>query len=141
MQAAGATEQEIYAETVRQQKENAVRLSEEYDALMKDKDASEEDRRKKGMELAKAIAKTEDTIYAQQKKEKDASKGGPSVTSSSMRSFGGGGGVFIADTAAKQLMEAEETNQHLQDLIKISQNIAAGSVNAGTYSKPSINNP
>ena len=139
MEAAGASEEEMYRERIRQGKEEAVRLAEEYQVLASDKFATDEDRRKKAEELAKSIAKTEDLVFAQQKKEKEQEVG-PAVTSS-LQAIGGGGAVAVATTAAKQLMEAEETNRLLQELVAISAktSLGLGSVTQGTYAPPKPN--
>lgn len=136
MEEAGATEEEIFAETVRQQKETAVRLSEELARLDADASATQEEKHKKAMELAKAIAKTEDTLYSQRKKDKEAANLGSTAVVSSLQKVGGGGAVAVVSTAAKQLMEAEETNRLLGELVTLSEKIATGTVNAGTYGKP-----
>jgi hypothetical protein len=139
MEAAGATEEEMYRERIRQGKEEAVRLADEYQVLARDKFATDEDRRKKAEELAKSIANTEDLVFAQQKKEKEQDVG-PAVTSS-LQAIGGGGAVAVATTAAKQLMEAEETNRLLQELVAISAktSLGLGSVTQGTYAPPKPN--
>jgi hypothetical protein len=139
MEAAGASEEEMYRERIRQGKEEAVRLAEEYQVLASDKFATDEDRRKKAEELAKSIAKTEDLVFAQQKKEKEQEVG-PAVTSS-LQAIGGGGAVAVATTAAKQLMEAEETNRLLEELVAISAktSLGLGSVTQGTYAPPKPN--
>lgn len=136
MKAADATEEEIFREQIRQQKEEAVRLSEELIALRADEAASDEERRKKAMELVKSVARTEDMIFAQKKKENEQELG-PAVTSS-LQAIGGGGAVAVATTATKQLMETEETNRLLSELVQIAQkgNLAGGSMLGGTYSPP-----
>lgn len=136
MQDAGASEEDILKETVTQQKETAVRLADELDKLNNDKLASQDEKHKKALELAKAIAKTEDTIYEQRKADKDIANQGSKAVTSTLQKVGGGGAVAIVSTAAKQLMEAEETNRLLAELVALSQKVADGKANAGTYGRP-----
>lgn len=138
MKAAGATDEEIQAEVVAQQKEAAVRLSEELDALNKDKLASDDERRKKTLELAKQIGKAEDAIYEQQKKDKEAANEGGKASVSSLQAVGGGGAFAVTSMAARQLTEAQETNRLLEELVALSERNGLGSINAGTYGRPRL---
>lgn len=126
---ADADEMDIFNEKMRQQMEKTVRLAAELKAL--GTSGSDDDRRKKAMELVKAAGEGKDMIAKQKKKD----AGGAEI-SNSLQSIGGGGAVAYVSYQQQALDEAQKTNENLEKLIQIAENAGVGSVLGGTYAPP-----
>ena len=130
MRAMGAKEEIIFEETLNQQREQVIRIRQELMDLAASK-GSEAEMNKKRKELLDSIAKTEDLIFEQQKKDKEAAAG--TVIASSLQAIGGGGAYAVTSGPAKQLIEAKKANELLQRLVTLAEESGVGKPARGVY--------